>query len=135
MRSSRSVELGVQNELAHWVIGTDGRHSIVRRDLHATFRPIGEPRVSSVIRLAGTRSFEQGKAIQVSVTKNATHTVWPIEPGQLLWVTQTTGPSIPTASKSISMLRLPSTPSNTARSRMSSSSARLGGSESRSKRC
>lgn len=81
--------------IAHWVIGTDGYHSVVRRDLRAAFRPIAEPRTASIIRLAGRRSVDVEGAVQISVGKHAVHTVWPLGGEQLLWVTQTTGPEIP----------------------------------------
>ena len=81
--------------LAQWVIGTDGQHSVVRRDLRAAFRPIAEARAASVVRLTGRRSVDVEGAVQVSASENAVHTVWPLGNGQLLWVTQTTGPEIP----------------------------------------
>lgn len=99
---TREEELGARNHppdaprhstrrvLAHWVIGTDGYHSIVRRDLRAAFRPIAEPRVASIVRVAGRRSVDVEGAVQVSVGENAMHTVWSLGGEQLLWVTQTT---------------------------------------------
>jgi 2-polyprenyl-6-methoxyphenol hydroxylase-like FAD-dependent oxidoreductase len=81
--------------MAHWVIGTDGYRSVVRRDLRAGFRPIDEPRTASIIHVVGRRSVDVEGAVQISIGEHAVHTVWPLGDEQLLWVMQTTGPEIP----------------------------------------
>ena len=81
--------------IAQWVIGTDGQHSAVRRDLRAAFRPIAGPRVSSVVRLAGRRSFDDARTVQVRTDEHAVHTLWSLDANSLLWVAQTTSPEVP----------------------------------------
>jgi len=81
--------------IAQWVIGTDGQHSTVRRDLRAAFRPIAEPRVSSIVRLLGRRAFPDARAVQIRAGKHAMHTLWPLDANSLLWVAQTTSSYIP----------------------------------------
>lgn len=85
----------VRRLLAHWVIGTDGYRSVVRRDLRAGFRAIADPRTASIVHIVGRRSVDVEGAVQVSVGDHAVHTVWPLGGEQLLWVMQATGPELP----------------------------------------
>jgi len=81
--------------IAQWVIGTDGQHSTVRRDLRAAFRAIAEPRVASIVRLRGQRTFDDARTVQINAGKHAVHTLWSLDANSLLWVAQTSGPDIP----------------------------------------
>lgn len=81
--------------IAQWVIGTDGQHSAVRRDLRAAFRPIAEPRISSIVHLLGRRTFGDARTVQISEGKRAVHTLWSLDANSLLWVAQTTSLDVP----------------------------------------
>ena len=69
---------------ALWVIGADGRNSIVRRDLKSSFTPIGEPLVNVIAEVESDH--DSGNAARVVPRDDGADTLLPLGGRRYLWV-------------------------------------------------